>query len=241
MFLTSSTSIFAPTTFTLFFVSFSVFLLLFFIYLKNFLIEFPIEAILCINTHIYKKKKEQFNSDQLKPAECCIPRRRKCRKCRIPHMESRYNIHFATTQSFFSYIFSSCHRCCPFPAISTIEACFYVFERVHWQSDVNPSLLSDKNPPYRDISNPFSKRTKKKNFFFSSIFHFISFSFLFFLFFLFHFSTHNVQNKSGRPGELQGKEVSVYYSLFFSCVISNIYFYFFSFLFQFYVLQCASM
>lgn len=94
--------------------------------------------------------------------------------------------------------------------------------------------------PFTEISRIPSRNEQKKIIFFSRRF-FISFSFLFFLFFLFHFSTHNVQNKSGRPGELQGKEVSVYYSLSFSCVISNIYFYFFSFLFQFYVLQCASM
>lgn len=31
--------------------------------------------------------------------------------------------------------------------------------------------------------------------------------------FFFPFFTHHVQNKSGRPGELQGKEVSSYYSL----------------------------
>lgn len=108
---------------------------------------------------------------------------------KMPHttMESRYNIHFAITQSFFSYIFSSCRRCCPLPAISTIEACFYVFERVHWQSDVNPSLLSDKNSPYRDISNPFSKRKKKKKTFFlvDFSFHFLFFSF-FFSFSFFH-------------------------------------------------------
>lgn len=161
---------------------------------------------------------------------------------KMPHttMESRYNIHFAITQSFFSYIFSSCRRCCPLPAISTIEACFYVFERVHWQSDVNPSLLSDKNSPYRDISNPFSKRKKKKKLSFSSIFHFIFFFSLFF--FLFHFSTHNVQNKSGRPGELQGKEVSVIFTIFRIALALSRIFISISFLFfQFYMLQCASV
>lgn len=59
MFLTSSTSIFAPTTFTLFFFFLRFSISIFYIpypTTKNFLIEFPIEAILYINTHIYKKK-----------------------------------------------------------------------------------------------------------------------------------------------------------------------------------------
>lgn len=86
MFLTSSNLDFCSYYFYTFFFFLRFSISIFYIpdpTTKDFLIEFPIEAILYINTYIYIKK-EQFNSDKLKPAECCIPRRRKCRKCRIP-------------------------------------------------------------------------------------------------------------------------------------------------------------